>query len=110
MKGWWKGEPSWVDDDCRSKKRLRFPCLSELRISSCMKLTSFPQCPRLEALELSKNNETLEIRVKPRATDEEEEVLLRELTIDDLGILKSLPTSRLTQLIIKTGVRRLYYT
>ena len=75
-----------------------------------MKLTSFPQCPRLEALELSKNNETLEIRVKPRATDEEEEVLLRELTIDDLGILKSLPTSRLTQLIIKTGVRRLYYT
>ncbi|KMT05778.1 hypothetical protein BVRB_7g166180 [Beta vulgaris subsp. vulgaris] len=94
LKGWWKG----VDDD----QRYRFPSLSNLSITNCHDLKAFPRCPDLEVLYLQDNCGRLQILVKNTGKEEEEEeiIRLRDVEIDEVRYLKSLPTNCLTCLKI----------
>ncbi|KAK9676011.1 hypothetical protein RND81_11G047900 [Saponaria officinalis] len=91
LKGWWKREgvncnvwePSFIK-------------LSELAVFNCVKLASFPSCARLEKLTLFNVDKKLEMSLGK----EEGLIKLREVHIDNLDYLKSLPTKSLSSLCI----------
>ncbi|KAL2920511.1 putative disease resistance protein RGA3, partial [Bienertia sinuspersici] len=116
LKGWWKHDssssssssssstsPAIIAENCFGclSRRLRFPCLSELTISDCPNLASFPSCPTIEQLELKNTNRRLEIHVDIddiNAGNSQDVFRLWELKINNMGYLKSLPINRLTNL------------
>ncbi|KAK9667061.1 hypothetical protein RND81_14G229700 [Saponaria officinalis] len=91
LKGWRKSEEA----NC-NVWQLSFIKLSELDVRSCGKLASFPTCPRLEKLTLLDVNEELKMSL----LKEEQLIKLREVEINNLDHLQSLPTASLTSLCI----------
>ncbi|XP_074285879.1 putative disease resistance protein RGA1 [Silene latifolia] len=92
LKGWWrtKGIDS---DNCWQPS---FPRLSGLEIDGCDKLTSFPPCINLKKLRLCHVNK--ELRIMSSVSDS---IILREVHLDDLDYLKSLPVKGLISICIE---------
>ncbi|KAK9667018.1 hypothetical protein RND81_14G226700 [Saponaria officinalis] len=94
LKGWWKRE-----ELNRNVWQPSFIELSELEIDSCPYLASFPTCSRLEKLTLRGVHKHL-----PMSLGKEEGLIkLREVHIDNLNSLKSLPTKSLTSFCLSAN-------
>ncbi|KAK9663605.1 hypothetical protein RND81_O271000 [Saponaria officinalis] len=94
LKGWWKRE-----ELNRNAWQPSFIKLSELEIDSCPYLASFPACPRLEKLTLRGVHKHL-----PMSLGKEEGLIkLRDVHIDNLDYLKSLPTESLTSFCLSAN-------
>ncbi|KAL9231779.1 hypothetical protein vseg_006956 [Gypsophila vaccaria] len=89
LKEWWKRE----DANCNGWQP-SFVKLSELYIFSCDKLTSFPNCPTLERLTVGYINKELQMSLGK----EDGLIKLREVNVDNLDCLKSMPTEGLISL------------
>ncbi|KAL9231780.1 hypothetical protein vseg_006957 [Gypsophila vaccaria] len=91
LKGWRKRE----ELNCNVRQP-SFVKLSELEVYSCSKLASFPTCPRLEKLTFCDVDKRLHLSLGK----EDGLIKLREVTIDNLDYLYSLPTESVSSLCI----------
>uniref|UniRef100_A0A803MLU2 Uncharacterized protein n=2 Tax=Chenopodium quinoa TaxID=63459 RepID=A0A803MLU2_CHEQI len=106
LKGWWEGDQHQqlvaADGSCWQPS---FKRLFKLSILGCPKLESFPPCPRVKTLSLSKLDENFKIMefrdVVDDYNDHNRPSALRKVNVfENIGYLKSLSMSSVTSLSI----------
>uniref|UniRef100_A0A803LZ82 Uncharacterized protein n=1 Tax=Chenopodium quinoa TaxID=63459 RepID=A0A803LZ82_CHEQI len=102
LKGWWEGDQQLVDSDGRCWQP-SFKRLFELSILVCPKLESFPPCPSVRILSLSKldkNFKIMEFRDGNGYSHYRPSALRTVDVFENIGYLKSLSMSSVTGISI----------
>lgn len=122
LKGWWRVANQLNDIDSSNSSHAcqsSFSCLSLLAIENCPNLLSFPLCPSVQELCLTRLNEALQIKmgqddielvssstcVSKLQSDIGTHPNLRHVTLDNTDYFKSIPVERLTSMTIRLALR-----